>query len=533
MWQEAAEGYRVAEARRRLAAILFSDIAGYTSQMGADEERAIAAVERSRRVQRGLVDQFRGEWLQEIGDGVLAIFPSTVDAVSCALEIQGQLRDDPDIEVRIGVHEGDLVFQGKDVFGDGLNVASRLQEAAVPGGLCVSGRVYDELLNKRGIQASFLGEREFKNVNRAIRVYALSAEEGTPERDERGAAPDERAGGGWLRPRRRRATLAIALLVLCGLGYGTWRSRDAVLAALIVSYPRVFGPAYEQEIGFTRAPDGVRIAYATSGSGPPIVYVIGWFTHLEQGAGSPSFPLFAPMFHDEFTWVRYDGRGMGLSDRGVEDFSLDARVSDLEAVVDALGLDRFAMLAHSAGGPTAVTYAARHPERVTRIAFYGSFARIAVAPERIELLGSLIPLARVGWGQDNPAFRELFTSLFMANRDAVTRRLFTEFQRRAAHPEDAAHFFETLIDEDVRELAARISLPVLVIHSTGDKVVLLEQGRELASLIPGARLLTLDGDDHVLEPTSAAAKRRDEALKAFFAEDLKAPATPLARLGGE
>ena len=511
----------MSETTRRLTAILFSDIAGYTAQMGADEERAIAAVARSRRVQRGLVEQFRGEWLQEIGDGALAIFPSSVDAVSCALEIQRQLRDDPDIQVRIGVHEGDLVFAGKDVFGDGLNVAARLQESAVPGGICASGRVYDELLNKRGIQANFRGEKEFKNVNRPIRVYALSAEDVPLERDARDETSGERGAGGWLGSRRRWATLAIALLVLTGLGYGAWaRNRDALMTAFILSYPRIFGPAYEQEIGFTRAPDGVRIAYATSGSGPPVVYVLGWFTHLEEGAGSPSFDFLAPVFQDDFTWVRYDGRGMGLSDRNVENLSLEARVGDLEAVVDALGLERFAMLAHSAGGPTAITYASRHPERVSRIAFYGSFARIAVTEERLELISSLAPLARVGWGQDNPAFRELFTSLFMSNRDTAIQGLFTELQRRAAYPEDAARFLETLAAEDVRERAARLSLPVIVIHSTGDKIVLHEQGRELASLIPGARLLTLNGDDHVLDPTSDAAQRRDEALKTFFAAGL-------------
>jgi class 3 adenylate cyclase len=308
----------VSETTRRLTAILFSDIAGYTAQMGADEERAIAAVARSRRVQRGLVEQFRGEWLQEIGDGALAIFPSSVDAVGCALEIQRQLRDDPDIEVRIGVHEGDLVFSGKDVFGDGVNVAARLQESAVPGGICVSGRVYDELLNKRGIQGKSLGEREFKNVNRPIRVYALSAEEAPLEGDARDGTSEERDAGGWLGSRRRWATLAIALLVLLGLGYGAWaRNRDALMTAFILNYPRIFGPAYEQEIGFTRAPDDVRIAYATSGSGPPIVYVLGWFTHLEEGIDSPSFATTAA------AWVSPTGRsrtspwrrGSGISRR--------------------------------------------------------------------------------------------------------------------------------------------------------------------------------------------------------------------------
>jgi class 3 adenylate cyclase/pimeloyl-ACP methyl ester carboxylesterase len=522
----------VSETTRRLTAILFSDIAGYTAQMGADEERAIAAVARSRRVQRGLVEQFRGEWLQEIGDGALAIFPSSVDAVGCALEIQRQLRDDPDIEVRIGVHEGDLVFSGKDVFGDGVNVAARLQESAVPGGICVSGRVYDELLNKRGIQGKSLGEREFKNVNRPIRVYALSAEEAPLEGDARDGTSEERDAGGWLGSRRRWATLAIALLVLLGLGYGAWaRNRDALMTAFILNYPRIFGPAYEQEIGFTRAPDDVRIAYATSGSGPPIVYVLGWFTHLEEGIDSPSFPVLAPVFQGDFTWIRYDGRGMGLSDRKIE--SLEARVGDLEAVVDALGLERFAMLAHSAGGPPAITYAVRHPERVTRIAFLGSFARVTGTPERRELMESLVPLMCRGWGQDNPAFRQLFTSLFMSNRDQVVRNLFTEFQKRAAYPEDAARFFETLFTEDVRERAARVDLPVLVVHSLGDKMVLHEQGRELASLIPGAHLLTLNGDDHVLDPTSDAARRRDEALKKFFAEDLQPPSTASATPANE
>ena len=167
----------MSEETRRIVAILFSDIAGYTAAMGEDEERAIAAVSSARTVQRQLVGKYNGKWLQEVGDGALCTFDSAVDAVNCALEIQRVYKDNPDCKLRIGIHVGDLVFRrtdiGHDIFGDGVNVASRIQGVAEPGGIAVSERVFDDLRNHKTISFRSLGEKQLKNVNRPIQVYTV------------------------------------------------------------------------------------------------------------------------------------------------------------------------------------------------------------------------------------------------------------------------------------------------------------------------------------------------------------------------
>ena len=178
-------------------------------------------------------------------------------------------------------------------------------------------------------------------------------------------------------------------------------NRAAIQSYLMLTLPKYLGNPIEQQIGFATTSDGIRIAYATTGQGPPLVAVIGWATHLERGLTSPLYD-----FEDRIRWlsrrnfyIRYDGRGFGLSDRDITDFSLDARVRDLEAVVDTLGLDRFAMLPVSSGGPTAIAYAARHPERVSRIVFLSCevsraswVARMKEPADRLERVSAWPPI---------------------------------------------------------------------------------------------------------------------------------------------
>jgi pimeloyl-ACP methyl ester carboxylesterase len=244
-----------------------------------------------------------------------------------------------------------------------------------------------------------------------------------------------------------------------------------------------------------------------------VVVVLGWATHLERG--------FNPWVHgllDAHRVVLYDGRGTGLSDRGIDDFSLEARVRDLEAVVEAAGLDRFGILAVSAGGPTSVVYATKHPERVERIAFYGSFLWIGVKPDHYEMWKSFPPLVRSSWGKDNPVFRQLFTNLFFPDGDELTLRFFNEFQRMAMEPEDAANFIGTLLEIDVRPLAPDLDVPVLVVHRRGDQVVPYELGLDIAARIPRAKLVGMDGNNHAPRLDERDAVNELSALmQGFFA----------------
>jgi class 3 adenylate cyclase len=278
----------------------------------------------------------------------------------------------------------------------------------------------------------------------------------------------------------------------------------------------------EQEIRFCTTSDGVRIAYATAGEGPPVVRVLGWFTHLELEGEFPVWRGVHEGLSARHLLVRYDGRGMGLSDRDVSDFSLEAKVRDLEAVVDALNLRRFALLGTSEGGPTAISYTVRHPQRVSRLILYGSFmGGRTPAAEEAERFQAMLTLTRHGWGQDNPAFRQMWTGVFIPDADAEQIRWFNEMQKVSATPEGVVALLSAMPTVDVRELLPRVKVPTLVIHRRGDAAVEFERGRELATLIPGARFLPLEGRNHVIlvdEPESEAFLK---AVEGFLAEDPK------------
>src|SRR6266852_8971657 len=160
---------------RGLAAIMFSDVVGYTAIMGRDEHAALRALDAHRELLRILLPKFNGRMVGEIGDGTLTSFHSAIEAVNCAREVQASLQDQPELKVRIGIHLGDVVFSNNTVLGDGVNVASRIHALAPPGGICVSASIYDEVRNKPATRFKDLGERKLKNVSRPIRVYQVVA----------------------------------------------------------------------------------------------------------------------------------------------------------------------------------------------------------------------------------------------------------------------------------------------------------------------------------------------------------------------
>ena len=236
----------------------------------------------------------------------------------------------------------------------------------------------------------------------------------------------------------------------------------------------------EQQIRFCTTSDGVRIAYATVGQGYPLVRALGWATHLEYEWQSPLWRHTIEGLAQRHTLVRYDGRGTGLSDRSVDVHSVEQWANDLEAVVDALGLERFALLGISQGGSTAATYAARHPERVSHLMLYGAFAkwfRPTDTEEGQRIFESILTLTKVGWGQDNPAFRTMFTSVFVPGANAEQMRWFDDLQRNSCSPENAVKLLEAFRQIDVTELLPELQVPTLVLHRRGDQAVPFEAGR--------------------------------------------------------
>ena len=268
-----------------------------------------------------------------------------------------------------------------------------------------------------------------------------------------------------------------------------------------------------QEIRFCTAPDGVRLAYATSGDGYPLVKAANWLNHLQFDWESPIWRhLFRELSRGQ-RLVRYDERGNGMSDWDAPDVSFDAWVSDLETVVDAAGLDRFALLGISQGGAVSIAYAARHPERVSHLVLLGAWARGWGRRDAVELRmrEAMLTLMRDGWGQENPAFRQVWTSRFIPGGTLEQQRWYNELQRVTASPANAVRLSTTSRDVDISSMLPSISTPTLVLHARGDAVAPFELGRELALGIRGAQFVPLDSGNHLL-------LEEEPAFQVFVAE---------------
>jgi pimeloyl-ACP methyl ester carboxylesterase/DNA-binding CsgD family transcriptional regulator len=264
----------------------------------------------------------------------------------------------------------------------------------------------------------------------------------------------------------------------------------------------------EQEIRFCTAPDGVRIAYATHGRGPAIVKVAHWFTHIEFDWRSPVWRHWWDDLGRDHRVVRYDERGCGLSDREPKRLDSDALTADLESVVDAARLGRFALLGISQGGATAIRYAVGHPDRVSHLVLCGAYARgrgkRGASPRQAAEAQLLQSIARSGWDAATPVFRRVFSSLLVP--DATEEQLvwLDELMQISATPAMATRLRQAWADEDVTSLLGQVSTPTLVMHARDDQVVPFEEARRLAAGIPGARLLPLDSRNHALLPDEPA-----------------------------
>jgi pimeloyl-ACP methyl ester carboxylesterase len=360
----------------------------------------------------------------------------------------------------VGVHVGDVIAEEKDIYGNAVNIASRLQGLAEPGGVCISRQAYDQAEGKQPFAFRAIGSHVLKNIALNVEVFALDAVDvGT-------AAP------------------------------------------------------LRQEIGYCRTPDHVRLAWARVGHGPPLLRAGHWLTHLNYDWENSLRRHGLQRLARNHTLIRYDARGNGLSDWDVDELSLDAWVSDLATVADAAGLEHFPLLGLSQGCAVAINYVVRNTGRVSRLVLYGGFAlgRYKRSPEEREVAKAMATLVRYGWGTADPAFRQVFTSRMMPGATKEQADSFNELQRRTTSAECAFRYLETVNEYDVRDQLAKVNVPTLVMHARGDLMQSIEHGRQLAAGIPGARFVALDGQNHTLLPGEPAAARFAEELELFLAE---------------
>ena len=414
------------------------------------------------------IAEHRGRIVKTTGDGALVEFASAVDAVRCAIDIQrammernAEIPEDRRIELRIGINVGDIIIEGEDIYGDGVNIAARLEGIAKAGGICISRQAFDQIEGKLQFAYREMGPQNLKNITKPIEVFSV-------EVDETGGTP------GQLKP--------------------------------------------NQEIKYCRTADGVRLAYAISGNGPPLVKAANWMNHLEYDWESPVWRHVFRGLSTDHTLIRYDARGNGMSDWDVDELSLDAWVGDLETVVDAARVERFPLIGISQGCAVAVSYAVRHPERVSHLVLYGGFALGGKkrAPQEKEKRNAMTTLMRLGWGADDPSFRQMFTGLFIPGATQEQAASFNELQRRTTSPEIAARYFDVVGDFDITDLLAKVTTKTLVMHVRGDLVCPIEAGRVLAAGIPGARFVALQGQNHLFLEKEQASQRFFEEIKLFL-----------------
>jgi pimeloyl-ACP methyl ester carboxylesterase len=286
----------------------------------------------------------------------------------------------------------------------------------------------------------------------------------------------------------------------------------------------------EQDIRFCSAKDGVRIAYATVGEGPPLVKTGNWLNHLEFDWQSPIWQHYIEELAADHLLVRYDQRGNGLSDWDVQDFSFDALAGDLESVVDAVGLERFTLLGMSQGCAVSIAYAVRHPDRVNRLVLYGGYAKGWAKRETgADARRAMLTLIQEGWGQDNPAFRQIWTTFFLPGGTPEQMEWFNELQKISTSPDNAVKISNVNGNIDVESLLSRVTVPTLVLHARGDAVVQFEEGRHVAASIPGARLVALDSPNHLILEHEAAWPKFLAEVREFLGTRGRADSIPTAK----
>ena len=310
----------------------------------------------------------------------------------------------------------------------------------------------------------------------------------------------------------------------------TWRKRtEAEEQARSRSAQRRELPP--QQVRYCQASDGTRLAYSVTGSGPPLVKTANWLNHIQHDWDSPLWRHWIEQFTRGRTLIRYDERGNGLSDWDTPDLSFDAFVEDLETVADCLELEQFDLLAISQGAAVAVAYAVRHPERVRRLVICNGYAAgwmTRAEPAEVARREAMLTLTEVGWGADNPAYRQLFTNHYIPGATPKQMGWFNEMQRLSASPENAVRLQRVLAAIDVRDLLPQVRTPTLIFHSRHDQAVPFAQGEELAAGIPGAGFIPLESNNHIMVETEPAWAMFTELTRDFLDGELDAAAARAA-----
>lgn len=433
---------------RRLSAVLMADVADYTHLMATDPEGTVEAWQKAKQdVVVPHIAEYGGRLVKLTGDGFLGEFGSALDAAECAIAIQAKLCGGP-LSFRMGISLGDIIDDGEDIHGDGVNIAARLEAIAPLGGVCVSETAKEAIGSSNKFVFEELGPQRLKHVPKLVRAFIVSDSETKPSSEQSG--------------------------------------------------PKLID---QSAVRYVASKDGVGIAYADVGDGYPLVFSGSWMTHLEQDWQNPMARHFLTHLSRDFRVIRYDQRGIGMSDWENVEFSIDRVVDDLECVIDSYDFDRVAILGASQGACIAISYAVRHPERVSHLVLHGGYARgrrrrnDPAAEAQSEALATLI---RQGWASTNPAFRQMLTTMYMPDATPEEASWFNNFQRTSSTAENMGKVREMYDEMDISALLDQVRTPTLVIHCSGDTIAPISEGKFISSRIRGTEFVLLESNNHMI-----------------------------------
>ena len=442
--------------KRRLAAVLAADVVGYSRLMGEDETATLSALQQVfHEIVDPVVRSSDGHIVKTMGDGYLVEFSSASDAIACATKWHSRLRemDSRDgsgvsLQFRIGINLGEIISDGEDIYGDGVNIAARLEGLSPPGGICVSDMIKGAVGSQPHIQFEDIGVHQLKNIKTPIQAFLVSLK----QTDEEEHAVN-------------------------------------------------FGLADQSEIRYCLSKDGTSIAHAQVGGGYPLVFAGSWMSHLEWDWESPSIGDYIAHLSRHFTVIRYDQRGNGMSDWDDVDIAFDKMVDDMERVIEQYGHEKVAILGMSQGASVSIAYVKRHPQKVSHLVLNGGYARgrrrRGSDKDKAES-EALVNMIRYGWAAENPAFRQAVTTLFMPDATPEEADWFNDFQKACGPGENMARFREMFDEMDVSGLLEGIATPTLIVHSDEDVIAPLSEGKFMASRIPGARYIKLKSKNHMM-----------------------------------
>ena len=446
----------------KLAVILHCDVVGSTDLVTKDERLAHERIQDAFKRLSETISAHGGTTHELRGDALLAEFDRASDAVTAALAFQHSnsafnqnLMDDVKPDTRIGIALGEVVIADSTLTGIGVVLAQRLEQLAGVNKVVIQGAIKEAMPHRLPFEYEFLGEQSLKGFKEPVRAFAVKLIEG-----ESLLAPE-----------------------------ATKTSASEI------------GLADQSPVQYCSSRDGVSIAHAKVGGGFPLVFAGAWMTHLEEDWSNPANRPYISQLAKDFTIIRYDQRGNGMSDWDNVDISFDKMVDDLEVVIDFYQFEKVAIFGASQAAAVSIAYSLKYPERVSKLILFGGYPRGRCQredPESAAESKALVTLIRQSWGRDNPLIRQTMTSLFMPDATQEEAAWFNEFQKTCGPGENIAKFREIFDDINIVHLLKDVSVPTLVAHCVGDSVAPLSEGKLLASRIPGAKFVTFNSRSHML-----------------------------------